>query len=251
MTDVSLITFSPTGSSLRVAQTFAKELGNQWQNIDLTLVHLKETVCLSPIAIIAVPVYAGRVPTLAVERLQKISSRGAKAITVVVYGNRAYEDALLELNDEVQELGFEIVASAAVVAQHSIVSALGTGRPNEEDLEEIREMARNVAIKINTPKHNPINVPGNRPYREGMKASITPFATEACLGCRSCVTQCPTQAIPIDNPKETDASKCILCMRCVANCPMRARVLPPPFLFAMKEKLASFADIKRENELFI
>ena len=104
MSEITLITFSPTGSSLRVAEAISAAIGTQSQFIDLSHPRQKDTVCLNPIAVIAMPVYAGRVPMVAVERLRELSSRRAKAITVVVYGNRAYEDALLELNDEVEEL---------------------------------------------------------------------------------------------------------------------------------------------------
>ena len=45
------------------------------------------------------PVYAGRVPALAVERLKGIKTSGVKCVIVAVYGNRAYEDALVEMQD--------------------------------------------------------------------------------------------------------------------------------------------------------
>ena len=45
------------------------------------------------------PVYAGRVPALTVERLKGIKTSGVKCVIVAVYGNRAYEDALVEMQD--------------------------------------------------------------------------------------------------------------------------------------------------------
>ena len=54
------------------------------------------------VAVIAVPSYSGRVPVPAVERIMQIRGNGAKAILVCVYGNRAYEDTLIELQDCVQ-----------------------------------------------------------------------------------------------------------------------------------------------------
>lgn len=250
MPDICILTFSPTGSSLRVARSIAEGMGKSFQSIDLSSPYQKETVCQCPITVVAMPVYAGRVPAVAVERLRNISSRGAKAVTVVVYGNRAYEDALLELNDEVKDLGFDIVASAAVVAQHSVVPTLAQGRPNQVDLENLTSFGRLVKSKIEQGTTLSIQVPGNRPYREGMKTPATPIVSDVCLGCRVCVNQCPTQAISMIDPKETDLSKCILCMRCVVTCPTRARMLPPPMQKAMSEKLAAFADIRRENEFF-
>lgn len=49
------------------------------------------------------PVYAGRVPTLAVERLKDIKTSGVKCVIVAVYGNRAYKDALVEMQDVATE----------------------------------------------------------------------------------------------------------------------------------------------------
>ena len=123
MSEISLITFSPTGSTLRVAQAIANGIGTQTQAIDLSLPHSRDTVCLSPLAVIAMPVYAGRVPSVAVERLRELSSRRAKAITVVVYGNRAYEDTMLELKDIMTEAGFQPIAAIAALAEHSIMQA--------------------------------------------------------------------------------------------------------------------------------
>ena len=48
-------------------------------------------------------VYAGRVPALAVERLKGIKTSGVKCVIVAVYGNRAYEDALVEMQDVATE----------------------------------------------------------------------------------------------------------------------------------------------------
>lgn len=49
------------------------------------------------------PVYAGRVPALTVERLKGIKTSGVKCVIVAVYGNRAYEDALVEMQDVATE----------------------------------------------------------------------------------------------------------------------------------------------------
>lgn len=251
MSDVSVITFSPTHSSQRVAEAVAKVLGVDRQLIDLSNPHFKDTPCTSSVAVISVPVYAGRVPAVAIERLKRVRSQSAKAVTIVVYGNRAYEDALLELNDEVRALGFEIVASAAVVAQHSIVKELASERPNETDLQNLQSFARLLKPRIDSTETYQIEVPGNRPYRDGMKAPVTPLVSDACGGCRLCATQCPTGAISMIDPKQTDLAKCLLCMRCVSICPAHARFLPTPILEAMSTKLAPFAQIVKQNEYFL
>ena len=65
--------------------------------------------------------------------MQKVSYDSTLAITLVTYGNRAYEDALLELNDVVLARGAIPVASAAVVTPHSMVPSVAANSPTEVD----------------------------------------------------------------------------------------------------------------------
>ena len=79
------------------------------------------------------PSYAGRVTAIAAERLRAIHGGGAKCILVCVYGNRAYEDTLVEMEDIARECGFEIVAAVAAIAEHSIMHQYAAGRPDAAD----------------------------------------------------------------------------------------------------------------------
>ena len=94
------IFFSPTGGTEKVVETLAS-VWESHEKIDLTPLKAKsnkefkeEDVCL-----IAVPSYGGRVPAVAVERISKLKGNNAKAVAVVVYGNRDYEDTMLELQE--------------------------------------------------------------------------------------------------------------------------------------------------------
>ena len=80
---------------------------------------------------------------------------------------------------------------------------------------------------------------------------VTPAASDACVACGTCARQCPAQAIAPDNPHQTDAAKCITCMRCVAVCPQNARALPLQVTQMLGEKLAPFAAVRQENELYL
>ena len=71
---------------------------------DILLPNLHE----DDLVVIAMPVFAGRVPALAVERLRKVNPHGAKCVVVAVYGNRAYDDALIEMLDVATEIGFRV-----------------------------------------------------------------------------------------------------------------------------------------------
>lgn len=125
-------------------------LHGEYQQIDFC--HDIENISLyeSDVCLISVPSYGGRVPAAAIERLKKISGNGAKAVLNCVYGNRAWEDTLTELQDILEEQGFQCVAALATVAEHSIFRQFATGRPDEDDRAELLEMAACTVIRINS-----------------------------------------------------------------------------------------------------
>jgi len=244
-----LLYFSPTGNTRRAGLAIASEIAERINETDLG--KCAEVSLTADTVIVAAPVFSGRIPALVSEKLSRLDGRGKKAVTAVVYGVRAYEDALLELNDVMEAAGFEIVASCALVAQHSIVREVGRGRPDEADIEEIKSFAGDALMRIESGECRAVTVPGNRPYREGGKGGTTPITLPDCRGCGHCASVCPTEAIQIlDGAPVTDGEKCIMCMACVAKCPARSRVLPTAVLNRLTERLSAFRDVQRENEFF-
>ena len=239
--------FSPTGGTQRVADAICA--GMSVTKLDLCAPVAEQGVTAPLVAVL--PVYGGRLPVVAVERLRALKGRGQGAVAVVVYGNRAYEDALLELQDELTAAGFTVIAAAAFIAEHSIVRSIAKARPNAEDCAKAAEFGRAVAAKLVAQDMSPVTVPGNKPYKDLPQMPVVPLTTEACGGCGRCARLCPVGAIPADAPQTTDASKCILCMRCVAVCPRRARMLPPPVLEMMTQRLSAVASEPKQPELFI
>mgnify|MGYP000311518015 CR=1 FL=1 len=102
------------------------------------------------VVVFAAPVFGGRIPKLVTDKIRKLHGNGKRTVTLAVYGTRAYEDALLELNRAVEGQGFQVAASAALIARHSIVPEVGAGRPDEKDQEEIRDFAKSVLEKLRT-----------------------------------------------------------------------------------------------------
>lgn len=247
---VTLYHFSPTGGTKKAGEMFCKALAEHVVTADLMKAEVRNAE--TEIVVFAAPVFAGRIPELTAARMQTVNGKGKKAITLAVYGTRAYDDALLEMNDIMEANGFEVVASAAVVAQHSIVSIVGPGRPDVKDEEELQNFAKRVLEKLDKAEVHKIEVPGNHPYRDGMKVAATPISIEACSKCGACAAICPTGAIQVtESGIETTLEKCMLCMACVAHCPAKGRILPPPMQAAMNEKLGTLKDIRRENEFFL
>ena len=155
---VYVVHFSPAGNTRKAALMLAGELAAQVEEYDLTLpLGEQRSFAPSDVVIAAGPVYGGRLPGVMAERLSRVQGNGAWFISLAVYGNRAYEDALAELDDRMEQQGFSRLASAALVAQHSIVTQLAAGRPDEQDRREIAEFAGEILHKLKTLAE------GNRP----------------------------------------------------------------------------------------
>ena len=88
--------FSPTGGTKRVADAIAAGFSVPVAQMDLTKADSTVTLGENDGLMAVLPVFAGRVPQIALERLSALKGSGQKAVAVVVYGNREFDDALLE-----------------------------------------------------------------------------------------------------------------------------------------------------------
>ena len=202
------------------------------------------------LAVIAMPVFAGRVPALAVERLQMVKPNGAKCVVVAVFGNRAYDDALLEMQDVATEMGFRVIAAVAAVAEHSIIRKYGKDRPDADDEQTLRHFGADILNKAERDDSTMPLVQGNHPYK---KAGIVPQpkGRRGCNRCGVCAKQCPVDAIPLSDPKTVDTSKCISCMKCVSVCPTGARGIGVIMNFLATQGLKKVCATRKKNELYI
>ena len=174
--------------------------------------------------IVGVPSYAGKVPEMAVRSLRRFLGNNTPAIIVSVYGNRAYDDTLIELKDLMESHGFKLLSAAAVIAQHSIFPKIAEGRPNADDMEKLHEFAsKSMELLIQIPKMSAVSrlmVKGNRPYRDTKPIPLHPEGSKGkCISCHACVKMCPVGAITMKEPYKTNEKKCISCGRSVVVCP--------------------------------
>lgn len=250
--ETMLYYFSPTGGTKKVGEIFCAAFAENVRGFNLGERNKSVEQAECEVVVIAAPVFGGRIPKVVVDKLKTLEGKGKKAVTLAVYGTRAYDDALLELNDITEKCGFEIIASAALIAQHSIVSAVGEGRPDCADVEDIQKFVVKVLEKLGKEDTGKVMVPGNVPYKEHMTVPAAPISTPICNQCGACEMVCPTGAIYMKEKEiATDLKKCILCMACVAKCPKKGRILPPPMQESMNEKLGALKEIRRENEFFM
>lgn len=259
-----LIYFSPTHTTRKVVEGIAQGLRvANVQSIDLTPPH-PETQRLpdvaNDLAIIGSPVYAGRLPATMLSRIQRIEGNGAPAVIVVVYGNRAYEDALLELRDLALGAGFKPIAAAAFIGEHSYSThsmPIAAGRPDADDLGKARAFGEMIREKMaDHPTSEPmdlIRVPGKFPHKElRMLSDIAPAINEnLCAGCKKCVSVCPTAAIHADNPTVTDPGSCIRCCACVKICPAEAKSMDDSRIQQAAEQLYRHCRNRKEPETYV
>ena len=279
---ITVICFSPTHTSRAIAGAVADGMARTRcgagatascpsivRTLDLTLDRSDEPITLTSgeTVVLGAPVYAGRVAPEAVRRLKRIQvAAGASipAVITVTYGNRDYEDALVELYDLTLSLGLTPFAAGAFIGEHSYSTPampIAEGRPDSMDLADASIFGGECARKLESPgAFAPFHIKGNRPYKEPSRPASSPAAahpsgsgTAAAPPAHSAVTASSgTPAIP---PVHSDVSAssgtptvpstaataspdrpavpavpvtadgCPLCGECAAVCPTGAIVL--------------------------
>lgn len=226
MREIHLVYFSPALSTKKIIRSIGRNMNKPLKEHDITQ-GLPTPLSFSSddLVIFGIPVYAGRLPALAAEQLQKMCGDSTSAVLVCVYGNRDFDDALLELKNITKERGFSTIAAGAFIARHSIFPNVAINRPDDEDNKKIVDFAQQCITKYQTRENNTqeVEVKGNFPYREPSKIPLIPTGGFKCDNCGTCIKMCPVNAIPENNPKKTDKSLCISCARCIAVCPQHTR----------------------------
>ena len=261
--------FSPYGGTRKNAELIIKsirenagltpETAAKTENLDLLRDPLRETKiveggCLS---IVCVPVYAGRVPAPAVEMLRRLKGQNTPAMAVVVYGNRDYDDALAELTDLLGENGFLVFGAAALLAEHSIFPEVAKGRPDEKDADSINSFVKKFLEKLHKfditkdLDSSPIEVKGQRPYKEPGAVPIKPQVSKKCSNCGICASLCPVSAIDKADCRNFDKERCISCAACIRNCPKSARAFKGPVYAVAAAGFKGKCSERREAEVFV
>lgn len=257
------ICFSPTGTTRKIVVGIAGGIGiEEVEAINLTPPESgRETESLGSdeLAIIGVPVYGGRMPAEAIKRLKKITASATPAVVVVVYGNREFEDALLELKNLAREQGFLPIAAAAFIGEHSFSTEdlpIAAGRPDALDVEKATSFGCAVAAKLarfsQTAVVEDLSLPGRFPYEGGVRAmSAAPVTKEdRCTLCGVCAEVCPTAAIVVGERVETSVELCIRCCACIKSCPEEAREWEDPMMLKITQWLHENCGQRKEPQFF-
>lgn len=253
MNQLNVVYFSASGTTKAIAATLTENLRGEITEYDLLRQSPEQPVVFeknTPV-IFALPVFAGCIPALCVDSLKKFKGDSTPAVAVVVYGNREYDDALLELTDILKANNFVTVAAAAFIAQHSIFTVVAGGRPDSQDKEAVKIFGQKCekAFESFTGMEKVV-VKGSFPYKQPGIIPFKPTGNSKCNACGACVKICPVKAITTETPRKTDESRCTACTACIATCPQKARAFRGT-LYAAAGKIFSTKNMnRREPEFF-
>lgn len=241
--------FSPSDTTRKYAKAMTDAFGGESQLIDLThgSCEIESELIDGDTVLLISPVYAGRIPALAADLFRQIDGHGMRAIVAVVYGNRDYDDALLELADIAVNDGFDVIAAGAFIAQHCIFPKVANGRPDTSDMAVAADFMERAKESDNL---DISTIKGNRPYKKPGAVPLQPQTDEnECLSCGVCARECPTGAIdPVT--LATDKNKCITCCRCIAVCGSHARKFKGVKYATVSKIFCAQNSKRREPELF-
>lgn len=245
------IIFSPTGGTQKVADAITASWP-EVETIDLsenTTDYSKISLGGDSLALIAMPSFGGLAPQVALDRLAKLKADQALCAVVAVYGNRDYDDTLVQMEDYAKAAGFQVIGGVSAVAEHSIAHQYATGRPNAKDAAQLKGFGEQILARAQAGQADTPAFPGNRPYKKA-GAGMVPKAGSGCTSCGLCAKMCPTGAISAANPKTCDKDKCANCMRCVSICPAHARKVSGLMTAVVGMALKKACSVEKGNELF-
>lgn len=265
--------FTGTGTTKKVVthigKKIAEKLGVEYENYDFTLPKVRKVEKVfneEDLVVFGTPVIAGRVPNLLLKYLDTLKGNGALAVPVVLYGNRNFDDALIELRNILKDKGLRPIAGGAFIGEHSFSKILGAGRPDAKDMEIASNFAENIFEKVTGKDFDPeklVDVKGETPIRfyyqprdsKGNPIDIRKVKPKTnmdlCNKCGLCISICPLGSINPEDPSDVFGI-CMKCCACVKRCPSGAKYYDDEnYLYHQHELEAQYAGTRREPELFL
>lgn len=267
------IFFSATGTTERVVDAVADGIISFDDSIpvreyDFTLPKARlsfPALNSDELVIFGVPTYAGRVPNVLLKYLDTIKGNGAFAVPVVTFGNRAFDNSLIELRNILENKGFRTIAAAAFSCEHSFSRSLGAGRPDAADFAFASQFSSLFLEKLknidtSSYLHSPICVDGDasagyfQPMTDEGKAidirKVKPKTSEECDNCGLCANLCPMGSISPDDCSSITGI-CIKCGACIKKCPNGAKCFDDADYLHHKHQIERDYQRRAENKMFL
>ena len=269
---VVLVYYSATGNTRNVVVSLGKQIG------EILNAAVEEFSYPSPasrqkhysfspedLVLFATCVYAGRVPNKMLPFVESgFTGNGALAVPIVTFGNRSFDNGLIELRNLLEANGFHTIAAAAVATNHVFSDVIAPGRPDKADKEILENFARKVAEKVHKLESipQPIEVPGENPPTTyytplGVDGKPTMFLKakpqtheNMCDACGLCVEACPMAAISEEDPCQVPGT-CIKCQACVKICPTNAKYFDDENFLSHVKMLEMNYTERKEPRIFL
>ena len=263
---VAIVSFSPTGTTDRVTEAIAVGMGQKdpvrW---NITVPRGRDELARAmsdgpPVFdywIVGVPVYAGRIPPIAVEALLHLRLNGQRAVSCVTYGNNEYGSALRDLTRYLTDSGARVIAAGAFVGEHSFSAKfpIAIGRPDEADLQVAGDLGRSAIGRSADEAIAWDQIDGTIRFVTRMLPAKGPQPVVdhgKCTKSLTCVEHCPMGILDAGTSDYLDAAakkRCLGCMSCVKRCPEKARsyAIPAPFRPILKRVFAKPMSTRQES----
>ncbi len=269
---IHLVYFSPSGSTEKIVRRIASGIqGPEVKTYNLlpSAARKKQYVFGKEDLVIYGSLSAGMLFTKAEELFGCLQGDDTPFIGIVSFGNAYYGVALTEMKGRAESRGFKVCALGAFVARHSMAPEIGANRPDAKDEAIMVDFGRKAYEKILAGDYTLHSQPGTHWSSSEEANKIIAFREEnkdpycfpkefrakkisdACIKCKTCVRNCPVDAIDIDH-KTFDLDACIGCYGCINRCPKHAISSASPEVEAfMKGFIETFKKDRLEPDIFL
>lgn len=180
MTCFQLI-FSPTGGTERVAKALT-ETWPEVQTIDLSAQNFTAPAIpfsADDLVLIAMPAFEAMAPQPALDRLALLQGNGARCALAAVYGNRAVDNTLAQMEDYARNAGFQPIATVSAVAAHSLLPEFAAGRPDDADCQQLAAFGKQILEKFTSGSDTCPPIPGEH-HCKAKRAGLIPTVNANC-----------------------------------------------------------------------
>jgi len=259
---ITIVQFSPSGSTSKVTAMLSRELETRGQSVQLVNIagdelffvkknigeFLHRNIKEHDVLLVGGPVYAHHLQYHVQDLLKALPSPGGKwgryAVPYVCYGGISSGIALKEAAGLLKRSGRTVFAGMKVSSPHSMTRAFMDAEFNKDKLQndslpEVTELVDRI-VSINPQTGTKCNA--RQMHYNGaitaLKAKIIfreklwhqkrypqiSISGERCTACGKCVQKCPVLHLRKENKRifENHDSPCVHCFNCINQCPSGA-----------------------------